>query len=177
MSAEGSRPKQTGERLQKVLAQAGVASRRKCEELIVAGRVKVNGKVVPLDYSLKNGQVVEILTGGAEQPNRYWLAFVLTSNAKTKIKEEIELEHLLHFSEIFEPAEEDASDEKEWTVVELALRKALKEGTVADECGALAKECDRSTLQVLLRWGRLEVENKSWKQAEAIAARHLLPKY
>ena len=35
-----------GERLQKFLARAGVASRRKCEELIVTGRVKVNGKTV-----------------------------------------------------------------------------------------------------------------------------------
>lgn len=34
------------ERLQKVLAQAGVASRRKSEELIASGHVKVNGKVV-----------------------------------------------------------------------------------------------------------------------------------
>jgi 23S rRNA pseudouridine2605 synthase len=34
------------QRLQKVLAAAGVASRRKCEELIVAGRVSVNGRVV-----------------------------------------------------------------------------------------------------------------------------------
>ncbi|MCK8816568.1 rRNA pseudouridine synthase [Natroniella sulfidigena] len=34
------------ERLQKVMAKAGVASRRKSEELITAGRVKVNGKVV-----------------------------------------------------------------------------------------------------------------------------------
>ena len=34
------------ERLQKVLAHAGVASRRKCEELIVQGRVRVNGQVI-----------------------------------------------------------------------------------------------------------------------------------
>lgn len=34
------------ERLQKVMAQAGIASRRKSEELIQAGQVKVNGKVV-----------------------------------------------------------------------------------------------------------------------------------
>lgn len=33
-------------RLQRFLAQAGVASRRKCEALIVAGRVRVNGRVV-----------------------------------------------------------------------------------------------------------------------------------
>lgn len=34
------------ERLQKILAQAGVASRRKCEELILSGAVQVNGQTV-----------------------------------------------------------------------------------------------------------------------------------
>ena len=34
------------ERLQKVLANSGIASRRQCEELILQGKVKVNGKVV-----------------------------------------------------------------------------------------------------------------------------------
>ena len=34
------------ERLQKVLAHAGIASRRQCEELILARRVRVNGKIV-----------------------------------------------------------------------------------------------------------------------------------
>ena len=36
------------ERVQKILAQAGVASRRKCEEFISQGKVKVNGKIVKL---------------------------------------------------------------------------------------------------------------------------------
>ena len=34
------------ERLQKFLANSGIASRRKCEEYILQGRVKVNGKIV-----------------------------------------------------------------------------------------------------------------------------------
>jgi len=36
------------ERLQKIMAQAGMGSRRACEELIAAGRVTVNGKVAIL---------------------------------------------------------------------------------------------------------------------------------
>jgi 23S rRNA pseudouridine2605 synthase len=40
---EGERP---GERLQKVLARAGVASRRVCEDMIEQGRISVNGAVV-----------------------------------------------------------------------------------------------------------------------------------
>lgn len=38
----------TGDRLQKVLAAAGVASRRRCEELIAEGRVQVNGVTASL---------------------------------------------------------------------------------------------------------------------------------
>lgn len=34
------------ERLQKILAKAGIASRRRCEELILAGRVMVDGRVI-----------------------------------------------------------------------------------------------------------------------------------
>lgn len=39
-------PKPTGVRLQKAMADAGVGARRDCEDLITAGRVKVNGRVV-----------------------------------------------------------------------------------------------------------------------------------
>jgi len=64
----GSDPqKPNGERLQKVLAQAGVASRRRAEELITAGRVKVNGetvrvlgtKVNPSDQIEVDGRLLE----------------------------------------------------------------------------------------------------------------------
>lgn len=55
-------------RLQKFLAEAGIASRRKCEELILQGKVSVNGKVVDklgtkvncdVDKITYNGKVVE----------------------------------------------------------------------------------------------------------------------
>lgn len=46
MSAKETTRGNAEERLQKVLAHAGVASRRRCEEYIQAGRIKVNGEVV-----------------------------------------------------------------------------------------------------------------------------------
>ncbi|TPG73390.1 rRNA pseudouridine synthase [Brevibacillus laterosporus] len=49
------------ERLQKVLAQAGVASRRSCEELIKQGRVKVNGQVITELGTKVNASVDQIL--------------------------------------------------------------------------------------------------------------------
>ena len=39
-------------RLQKFLADNGIASRRKCEEFITEGRVKVNGKIVELGFKV-----------------------------------------------------------------------------------------------------------------------------
>ena len=49
------------ERLQKILAQAGVASRRKCEELILAGEVQVNEETVTT-LGVKADPAVDIIT-------------------------------------------------------------------------------------------------------------------
>ena len=49
------------ERLQKVMAQCGIASRRKCEEIITAGRVKVNGVVInTLGTKVSKKDVIEV---------------------------------------------------------------------------------------------------------------------
>jgi GTP pyrophosphokinase len=47
---------------------------------------KVNGRIVPLKSTLKNGDVVEILTQAGHLPSKDWLALVKTSKARNKIK-------------------------------------------------------------------------------------------
>lgn len=47
---------------------------------------KVNGRIVPLDYELKNGQMVEVGTRSNATPNRFWLSIAKTSSARSKIK-------------------------------------------------------------------------------------------
>jgi GTP pyrophosphokinase len=47
---------------------------------------KVNGRIVPLKYALRNGEVVEILTSTGHLPSKDWLTFVKTSRARNKIK-------------------------------------------------------------------------------------------
>ena len=48
---------------------------------------RVNGRIVPLDYKLQNGDVVEIITHPQKTPSPEWLKFVKTSKARNKIKQ------------------------------------------------------------------------------------------
>ncbi len=54
---------------------------------------KVNGRIVPLRSTLRNGDIVEIMTQPGHEPSKDWLAFVKTSRARNKIK------HLINASE------------------------------------------------------------------------------
>lgn len=47
---------------------------------------KVNGKLVPLNYQLKSGDQIEVLTSSNNKPNSRWLDFVITARARARIK-------------------------------------------------------------------------------------------
>jgi len=76
LKGSGAEPPGQGERIAKVLARAGVASRRDVERMIAAGRISVNGallttpaiKIGPSDVVTLDGQVV-----GRAEPTRLFL--------------------------------------------------------------------------------------------------------
>lgn len=54
---------------------------------------KVNGKLHPLSYQLKSGDQVEVLTSNKQRPKEDWLTFVVTTKAKSKIKQALKEEN------------------------------------------------------------------------------------
>lgn len=82
-------------RLQKYLADAGIASRRKCEQLIEEGRVKLNGAVAEIGMNVNDGDVVT-LDGKRVRVNneRVMIAFykpknVICSNAEDEDRKKV----------------------------------------------------------------------------------------
>jgi GTP pyrophosphokinase len=63
---------------------------------------KVNGRIVPLKYTLKNGDSVEIITEKGHKPTKDWLSFVKTAKARNKIKHVINASERLQAIEIGE---------------------------------------------------------------------------
>ncbi|HET6611264.1 MAG TPA: bifunctional (p)ppGpp synthetase/guanosine-3',5'-bis(diphosphate) 3'-pyrophosphohydrolase [Kofleriaceae bacterium] len=87
---------------------------------------RVNGVIVPLRYSLKNGDTIEIITSPSQKPNKDWLKLVRTSRARTKIR------HCLR------KEQRDRAGALGKDLLEKALRrygasyaKALKQGAIA----------------------------------------------
>jgi GTP diphosphokinase / guanosine-3',5'-bis(diphosphate) 3'-diphosphatase len=53
---------------------------------------RINGKIEPLRYKLRNGDVVEVMTKADQHPNKDWLDFVGTTRARSKIRNHLRTE-------------------------------------------------------------------------------------
>ncbi|MGH7396037.1 MAG: RelA/SpoT family protein [Candidatus Rokuibacteriota bacterium] len=95
---------------------------------------KVNGKLVPLRYTLHQGDIVEIVTSPTQHPSRDWLKIVKSNRARAKINQWLKIEErarsLALGRELFErearkyrlsPATLVASDEMKKLIAELGV--------------------------------------------------------
>lgn len=102
---------------------------------------KVNDRLVPLKYELKNGDIVEIITSKTQRPRRGWLSLVKTSRARIRIRSWLrreEKEHALHLGrEICE---------RELKRYDTTLKKMVKSGHIK----LLFKELRCNSLDELL---------------------------
>ena len=99
---------------------------------------RVNGKMVPLRYKLKNGDIVEILTAAGHNPSRDWLTLVVTNKARAKIR------HYLNVAEKQAALEIGKKHfERELKRYDLTLKKLLAEPakveTLAQDLGVGTK--------------------------------------
>lgn len=92
---------------------------------------KVNGKLVSLKTVLKSGDTVDVSTSPTHKPSKDWLKFVVTSKAKTKIRQWIKEEQREKSIELGKTLME-----RELTRNDFSFNKMLKSG----ELETLAKE-------------------------------------
>lgn len=94
-----------------------------------------------------------------------------------KIREQVRLEHLLKFSEVFEVNREEETDERVWSVVEEALRAAMEDFNAmrAQEGSELAKDLERrvrwmdETVGTIERLSKERIPEERQKLTERIA--------
>lgn len=94
-----------------------------------------------------------------------------------KLKEKVTLQHLLQFSEVLQPVEEQESDEVEWGVVKDALRKAAKdlqamrtrEGQSLEKDLKARLQTMRKTVDTIEKDGRARIPEERKKLREKVA--------
>lgn len=93
---------------------------------------KVNGKLQPIDYILKNGDIVHIITSKTQKPKRSWLNFVVTQRAKSRIKQFVVKEEKIIAKEIGEE-----TIKKELKKYNLDFQKLVKDGIISKICAQM----------------------------------------
>ncbi len=122
---------------------------------------KVNQRLVPLNYILKNGDQVEVLTSKKQKPNEDWLRFVVSSKARSKIKEALK-----------EERKAAASDGKEIVKRKLRQMKLQLNNETVEQLRAYFDE--RTVLDFYFKVGKGLIDAKEIKKFKEV--RSLIPK-
>ena len=116
---------------------------------------RVNGKLVPLNFELKSGDQIEVITSVNQKPTPHWLNYVTTSRAKTKIKNVLN-----------ENTKKVAEDGRELLTRKLRhLKVALNEKTI-NELVIYFKL--KTSLDLFYRVGIGSIENQQLKDFAAL---------
>jgi guanosine-3',5'-bis(diphosphate) 3'-pyrophosphohydrolase len=122
---------------------------------------KVNGKLVPLNYELKSGDQIEVITSVNQKPNPHWLNYVTTSRAKTKIKNVLN-----------ENTKKIAEEGKELLTRKLRhLKVSLNEKTI-NELVVFFKL--KTSLDLFYRVGNGTIENQRLKDFAALKSNSII---
>ncbi len=115
---------------------------------------RVNGKLVPLNYELKSGDQVEIITSASQKPTVHWLDYVTTSRAKNKIRNALN-----------ENTKKIAEDGRELLRRKLKQLKIVLTETVVNEMVNFFKL--KTSLDLFYRVGVGAIENQKLKDYAA----------
>lgn len=125
---------------------------------------KVNGRIVPLNHSLKNGDFIEVLTSKKSSPRLDWIAFVQTQQAKARIRQ--------WFKKHYKESHEDQGRKLlEAELTRAGLDDVMKSGKMLK----IAEDLNYTTVEdllVALGYGEINtsrITNRIKKEAEPVS--------
>ncbi len=122
---------------------------------------RVNGKLVPLNFELKSGDQIEIITSPNQKPTSHWLDYVTTARAKNKIKNVLN-----------ESTKKIAEDGKELLTRKLRHLKVTLSETVVNELVVHFKL--KTSLDLFYRVGIGTIENAQLKEFAALKSNSIM---
>ncbi|GIW39603.1 MAG: GTP pyrophosphokinase [Candidatus Binatia bacterium] len=110
---------------------------------------RVNGRLVPLRYRLRNGDTVEIITTATQSPSKDWLHFVRTSRAKSRIRSWLKYQQRARSLALGRELLERDLSKHGWS-----LARLRKEEKLAELLSAFSLK-DEESLLVAVGYGRI----------------------
>ncbi len=95
--------------------------------------VKVNGRMVPLQTGLVNGDQVEVLTSKTQKPSPDWLRFVATGKARARIRRFIRIQHRHEYRELGRGILDKAFRQEQRRLTKKAIARAVGIFQLQDE--------------------------------------------